>query len=133
MNWQNRQLQFDAYWMPVVWSRLLKHMCYRIWLPVLLCGNGCTEGQKIKLNHMSCFCICIKVYWARLVNPTIQVNSLKNKGVLSKQYIGADFLFLESQTSYICFWISRQALRSPKIAGRTNLAEEPLSNLSIVW
>ena len=57
----------------------------------------------------------LKVYWARLVNPTIQANTLKHK---LKQYIGVDFLLLESQTSYLGF-------EFPAIAGRTNLAEEP--------
>ena len=43
-----------------------------------------------------------------------------------KQYIGGDFSLLESHTSYIDFeLVSRQALHSPKIAGRTYLAEEP--------
>ena len=36
-------------------------------------------------------------------------------------------------TNFICgFWISRQALYSPKIAGRTNLAEEPCSSIIFI-
>ena len=66
----------------------------------------------------------IELGWS--ANPTIQVNALKRKRVPLKQYIGADFSLLESHTSYIGFeFFSHQALHSPKIAGRTNLAEEP--------
>ena len=53
-------------------------------------------------------------------------DSGKHKGVPLKQYIGADFSLLESQTSYrYRFWISRLALHLPKKAGRTSLTEKP--------
>ena len=58
-----------------------------------------------------------------MVNPTIQANALQCKGVPSKQYIGVDF----SQTSYIGFEFPAKPSVCPraKIAGTTNLAEEP--------
>ena len=73
---------------------------------------------------------------ARFIEPgwLIQQSRRKRfnvKGSPQKHYIEADFSLLESQTSYR-FWISRQALCLPKIAGRTNLAEEPCVLISII-